>query len=469
MAAVKHIVLFGATGDLAARHLIPSLARLKEAGKLPEGLPVLGLGRKDWDDDGFRRFAEASLECHAQDVSAGSKRLLEALQFCQADVWDAGSLAKALGALRGPTVCYLALPPGAFAATIEALVQAGIPEGSRVVVEKPFGENLGSARKLNRLLREAFPEDGVFRVDHFLHWQPVRSLLSLRFANRMFEPVWNREHVERVEITWDETLSLEGRAGYYDATGALKDMVQNHLLQALCLVAMEAPSRLDQQELRDRKVEALRAVKSLSSDEVACRTVRARYGAGWIGDRKVPAYVHEKGVDPRRGTETFVEVRLEVDNDRWRGVPFILRTGKALAEDRGEIVVRFRPACSFSRGLMEAPRPNALKLRAAPDRVSLSLNIGGPADPTDPAEVELRAELVSQDPPVYASLLLAVLEGDPTFFVRADEAEESWRIVEPILDAWKEGRVPLLEYPAGSHNLDQILYPPNHNRLGSSR
>jgi glucose-6-phosphate 1-dehydrogenase len=459
---VEHLVIFGPAGDLSTRYLLPALAQLYEEDRLPENFRVTGVHRRDWDDEQFRSFALESLRRHAGEVSADAHIGLvgQALEYRRADVTDEESVAAALSHLREPIVAYLALPPAVFEPTIRALAGADLPEGSRVVVEKPFGEDLDSARKLNRLLHETFPENAVFRVDHFLTWQPFRSILGLRFANRVFEPLWSRDHVERVEITWEETLALEGRAGYFDSTGIMLDIIQNHLLQVLCLVAMEAPSSFDEGDLRRPKIELLRAVKHLSPEEVRRRTVRARYGEGRIGDREIPAYVDEEGVDPERQTETFAEVTLEVDTPRWAGVPFVLRTGKALGRDLGEVAVHFQPSSHPAFGQREAQRPNVLRLLKGPDRVVLDVNVGGSADPFEPEQIELGTVLAPQSPSAYGHLLLAALEGNPSLFVHAEEAEESWRIVEPIIEAWEKDEVPLLEYPAGSYGPAQRLALP---------
>ena len=448
---IRRMAIFGATGDLTPRYLLPAVARLHEAGMLPEGFEISCLARDDWDTGAFRGFVEARLAEHAADVAAPARsELVEMLEYHWADATDRERVAEVLGASGEPVVVYLALPPAVFASVIETLSDIGLPEGSRIVVEKPFGEDLESARELNRLLHEAFPEEAVFRADHFLGLQTVQNVLGLRFANRVFEPLWNHDHVERVEIVWDETLALEGRASYYDTAGALKDMIQNHLLQLLCLVAMEPPLTLHERDFRDRKADVLRAVRRLSPEEAERRSVRAHYTAGRIGDREIPAYVEEEGIDPERETETFAQVILAVDNWRWSGVPFVLRTGKALSRDRAELAVHFKPVPHLAFGQRTEPHPNVLRLRLDPDRIHLTVNVNGLGDPFDLERIELGAELVPQDPPAYGRLLLGVLEGDPTLSIRADEAEESWRIVEPILEAWREGKVPLLEYPAGS-------------------
>ncbi|HEY0127771.1 MAG TPA: glucose-6-phosphate dehydrogenase, partial [Rubrobacteraceae bacterium] len=337
---MKRIVILGATGDLTARYLMPALAKLYEEDKLPPGIKIIGVDRRGWDHEhGFRRLIMENLERHAGGVSANARAsmALETLEYRQADVTDPESVISALEPLTEPIIVYLALPPAVFVPTIEALKRANLPEGSRVAIEKPFGVNLESAQALNRLLHEFLPEKAIFRIDHFLAWQPFPTIIGLRFANGIFEPLWDRNHVERVEIFWEETLALEGRAGYFDNAGAFKDLIQNHLLQLLCLTAMEAPTALHRRNLRDRKLDVLRAIRRLSPEEAPRHSVRARYGVGRIGERHIPAYVDEEGVDHERETETFAQVTLMIDNLRWAGVPFVLRAGKALSSFRGEI------------------------------------------------------------------------------------------------------------------------------------
>jgi glucose-6-phosphate 1-dehydrogenase len=447
---IDRLVIFGAAGDLTGRYLMPALARLLAAGAAPGGLSVLGVALEDWDRARFRSHVAERLSRHAADVAASARDDLGArLDYRRVDVTDAAQVAAALAGEERAIVAYLALPPAMAAPTIEALHAAGIPAGSRIVVEKPFGVDLASAESLNRLIARRFSERAVFRVDHFLMKQTIQNVLGLRFANRIFEPIWNRDHVARVELTWDESGALDGRAGYYDRAGALRDMIQNHLLQLACLVGMEPPLTLDERDLRDRKVDLLRAVRRLSPEEVARLTVRARYGAGRVGERTAPAYVDEPGVDPARDSETFAQVTLFVDNWRWSGVPFVLRTGKALARDRREIVIEFRPVPHLAFE-PTCPAPNVLRLQLDPDRMSLALNVNGAGDPFELEVVELDTDLAPQDLPAYARLLVEVLRGDLTLAIRGDEAEESWRIVEPILAAWERGVVPLGTYPAGS-------------------
>ena len=389
-------------------------------------------------------------EFAAKIPEAVRERLVQRLNYEQGDVTDKDVLKAALKPQTGPLVVYLALPPPVFEPSVRAVAAAGIGQDSRIVIEKPHGVDYAATKALNALLAETYTEKCVFRMDHFLGKQTVQNVLGLRFANRLFEPLWTAEHIERVDIRWDETLTLEGRASYYDRAGALRDMLQNHLLQILCMMAMEPPASLDERHLRDKKVEVLQNVRRLSPADVERQTVRARYSAGSVGERAVPAYTAEKGVEPERETETFAQVALYVDTERWRGVPFVLRSGKALGDAAQEATITFRGVPDLPMWHGAQPRQNALRLRFKPDELSLDLNLNGAGDPFDLEPAELDLKLAPQEMTAYARLLLDILEGDNTLSIRADEAEEAWRIVTPILEAWKEGEVPMQEYPAGS-------------------
>ena len=462
---IGKLVLFGATGDLAGRYVLPALARLHAARVLPGRFTVVAAAPEDWDDERFRRHAAERLDEHAPDVPTSAREALRrALHYRRIDFDNLASVAAAVtaaddgAAAARPVAAYLALPPGVFPVAVTALGAVGLPSGSRIVLEKPFGEDLDSAVALNELLATvpgASGEQAVFRVDHFLGLAAVQNLLGVRLANRVVEPVWNSTHIEQIDIVWEESLTVGGRAGYYDRTGQLKDMIQNHLLQILCLVAMEPPISLGERDLRDRKLDVLRSIRPLTRDQVTRQTRRARYTAGRIGERAVPAYVEEDGVDPARETETFAQVTLELDSWRWAGTPFRMRTGKGLGRDRKEVVVRFRPVPQMLFGNTDAPAPHANELRIGldvdePEDLVLRLTGGGAGTSPRFIPLTLTAQLPSPELPAYSRVLLDILEGDSTLSIRGDEAEQAWRVVTPVLQAWADGAVPLLEYPAGS-------------------
>ncbi|MDO9116569.1 MAG: glucose-6-phosphate dehydrogenase [Nitrospira sp.] len=448
---IHTLVILGASGDLTSRFLMPAIMRLYQSAQLPDGFRIVGLARDDWDTEQFRHHLREKLSAFPFNAVPASREAVLAMKdYRRVDVTDRQRLAEAIGAGSDPIVIYLALPPALFEPTVTALAALGLPAGSKIVLEKPFGENLASAQALNRLLHESFPERDVFRLDHFLGKQTVQNIIGLRFANRMFEPLWNSQHIERIEIVWDETITAAGRASFYDGTGALRDMVQNHLLQLLALIAMEPLHTLDERTLRDRKVDVFRSVRRLSTEEVVRQTVRGRYGGGRVGDQEVCPYVDEVGVDSGRKTETFAQVVLSIDNWRWAGVPFLLRSGKALGRERREIAIHFKPVPHLAFGRESDPEPNMLRIELAPDRIALSLNVNRPCDLFDLERVELDSAFGSGGLPAYARLLLDVMSGDSILSIRDDEAEESWRIVEPILAVWAEGAVPLVEYAAGS-------------------
>ncbi len=443
----RSFVILGGTGDLTGRLLLPGLAELVDAGLLA-GVDVLAVSQESWDDERYQDWARDRLAEHAGHVPEASRdRVVERLGHRHGDVTHPADLRAALGRVEGAPVVYLALPNTIFLPTLEALAEVGLPEGAIVAVEKPFGRNLADARQLNAVLHRLLPEDSVFRIDHFLGMQTVLNILGLRFANRMFEPLWNATHIERVDIVFDETLGLEGRAGYYDTAGALRDMLQNHLLQMLAVVAMEPPAAVDARSLAARKADVLRAVRP--PEDMGRDTVRGRYTAGTVQGRALPDYTAEDGVEPDRGTETYAEYTVLVDNWRWAGVPFRLRSGKALGADRQEIVLRFKPVPHMAFGGGK-PEPDVLRLLLDPDGIALEINLNGAGDPFDIERRSLDIELPPPRLSAYGLLLEEMLDGNAALSISDVEAEESWRIVEPILAAWQADEVPLREYPAGS-------------------
>jgi glucose-6-phosphate 1-dehydrogenase len=445
---IQRLVLLGATGDLTARYLLPGLAALRTGGHLRDGFRLIGVGREAWSSDEFRRWATTQLDEHSPQLPVADRQAIVSWsEYRQADVTDPDAL-RPIIAGGEPIAAYLALPPFLFAATVSALDRAGLPQGSTIVLEKPFGESLAQAIELNALLARVIPEESVFRVDHFLAMTTVQNVLGTRLANRALEPIWNSAHICEIDIVWDETLALEGRAGYYDGVGALKDMLQNHLLQLLCLVAMEPPISLDARDLRDRKMDVLRSIRPLSDGDILRHTRRARYTSGQVDGVSVPAYTDEEGVDPGHRTETFAEMELRLDSWRWHDTIFRLRTGKALGRDRKEVAVHFRPVPHLPRGMHGDPRPNVLRFGHDPEAVIVELSGIGPAHTLAP--MTLTSELEPAELPAYGRLLLDVMNRDPALSIRGDEAEASWRVVTPVLDAWAKDLVPLQEYAAGS-------------------
>ncbi|MEV0047390.1 glucose-6-phosphate dehydrogenase [Nocardia rhamnosiphila] len=454
---IDRLVIFGGTGDLAGRYLLPALAALRTAGCIDDDFDLVCVDRKEWDDRRFGDWARDQLDRHAGETPPEARRaIVAAARHRRADIRSAVDVAQAVHG-DAPVAVYLALAPALFPAAIQALHAAKLPAGSRIVLEKPFGEDLASARELNRLLGDLLPEQAIFRVDHFLAMTTVQNLLGSRLSNRVLESIWNSAHIAKVEIVWDETLTLEDRAGYYDGVGALKDMVQNHLLQLLCLVAMEPPISLSERDLRNRKVDVLRSVRPLADADIPARTRRGRYGAGTVGQRAVPSYVDEAGVEPQRRIETFAEIELAIDNWRWSGTSFVLRSGKALAQDRKEVAVHFRPVPAMPFGHDGRTVPNVLRFGLDPESLTLTLNAVGTSVDTL-APLTLTARIEPPELPAYGTLLLNVLQGDPALSLRADEAEEAWRVLEPVLSGWARDLVPLEEYPAGS------LGPPGIDR-----
>jgi glucose-6-phosphate 1-dehydrogenase len=444
---IERMLLLGASGDLTSRLLMPAVAQVAEAGLLPPGFTVVGASNAEWTTDDFRQHIATELEKHSTASAATRDAVVSMLSFQSADVTEPAEVRSLLGDDRPDTLVYLALPPFLFEPVLTALAETRLRPSEAVAIEKPFGNDLASARHLNDLLRVRLPEPTIFRVDHFLSDELVRRVVTLRFLNRVFEPTWSSVHVDRVDISWLESLTLEGRAGYYDGAGALKDMVQNHLMEVMALVLMEQPARIDDASFRGARVEALRAVATPSAEDMALNTVRARYTAGTIGSRQVPSYVDEPGVNPSRGTETYASLTVEVENPRWSGVPFTLRSGKALPNDAAEIAIHFKPLPRYLLDRWPGVEPNVLRLGLTEPYVRLGTTLNGPDRTAQSHELEVRTPEAGRT--AYANLILNMLECDATLFIRGDEAEESWRIIDPVMNAWRSEAVPMQEYAAG--------------------
>jgi glucose-6-phosphate 1-dehydrogenase len=468
------IVIFGATGDLTHRKLIPAVYNLAADGELPPATTVVGYARREKTDDEFRtELEQTSREFSRQTVRDEIWKMFAQSIFYHRgefeDPTDYKTLAERLDKIdkergtRGNRLFYFAAAPEQFEPILENLKAAGLNntrEGSwaRVVVEKPFGHDLASARELNRLVHNSFSEEQTYRIDHFLGKETAQNILVLRFANAIFGPLWNRHYVDHIQITAAETLGVEARGGYYETAGALRDMVQNHLLQLLCLVAMEPPTDLRADSIRDEKVKVVRSIRRYTREDVAGNVVRGQYGEGAIDGKPVAAYRQEERVDAESGTETFVALRLFIDNWRWSGVPVYMRVGKRLPKSATEISVHFKhaPPVLLARE-STALGQNVLVIRIQPDE-GISLRIQAKMPGTS-----LRIQPVKMDfhygtsfgkpsPEAYERLLLDAMSGDATLFARRDEVEEAWSFIDPIEKAWaaNENAPELFFYPAGS-------------------
>jgi glucose-6-phosphate 1-dehydrogenase len=446
--SIESLVLLGASGDLSGRLLLPAFGQLLDREESRRDVVLVGAGSEDWDADAWRDRVKTSFE--SGDVSDETlKSVLDTTRYEQADVTSVEDLKSLIDSCPPAPAIYFALPPSVTVAACAALQQVSLPEGTTMVLEKPFGTNQESAASLNQLLAEIVPEEQVHRVDHFLGRSTVLNLIGVRFANRLFEPLWSNEHFARVDIVFDEQLTLENRARYYDRAGALVDMIQSHLLQVLALVAMDPIATIHAVDLRDAKAQVLRACRPWNDDPVAASR-RACYTQGSIDGREVPDYTAEPGVDPSRNTETLAELIVEVDNWRWAGVPFRLRSGKALRERRKEVTVTFQPLPHLPTGLRGQAIPERLRLEMSPDRMALEMNVNGPDDPLVLDRIALDTNLNPGRLPAYGEVLAGVLDGDPLLSVRGDTAEDCWRIVDPVLQAWRDGEVLMDEYAAGS-------------------
>jgi glucose-6-phosphate 1-dehydrogenase len=448
------LVVLGASGDLAARLLFPALLQLEHRERL-ENLRVIGYARQDWTSEQFHENLRAAIDHSGAGYDAKYfDKFIDRIDFHGGDL-SVESLRVLQGVLDGPAIFYLALPPGVFADAAETIAKAGLADESngsrRLVIEKPFGTDLTSALALDEQLHRGWRENQIFRIDHFLGKETVQNILVFRFANRFIEPVLRSAHVDEIQITVAETLGVENRSRYYDGIGALRDMIQNHLLQIMTFATMEPPALWDAEMIRDHKVEVLKAVRAVNPEVDA---VRGQYSAGLVEGEPRLAYRAEPGVDPASRTETFAAVRLYLDTWRWEGVPVLLRSGKRLANKAHEVAFRFKepPTRLFRHTPLEHADPNWLVFRMSPTECTeLVMRTKHPGLDLEARESILRADYSSKDDreaSAYEQLLLDVLNGDHTPFLRFDEVEWSWRIVDPILQAWKVGAPE--DYVAGS-------------------
>ncbi len=471
------LVIFGSTGNLSRIKLLPALYQLERAGRLPEETRILGFGRRDWQDADWRAEVMQAL---AESIGDGLDatvvgRLGERLAFVNGDLQDASSFERLAQRLRGDAdlpqnlIFYLAIAPRHYGEVAQHLATQGLQtqqQGwSRLVVEKPFGFDLESAEILDERLHRHFTEDQIYRIDHYLGKSTVQNILVFRFANLLLEPLWNRNYIDHVQISHSEARGIEERAGFYDGVGAMRDMIQSHLLQMLTLVAMEPPPCLDAEALRDEKVKVLRSIRPIPREAVHAHAFRAQYRAGQVGRSKVPGYLEEPGVGHNSTTETYAALKVYIDNWRWRGVPFYLRTGKRLEKGQSLIAIRFKhpPQQLFRYTAIESLKPNWLLLNIQPSecmRLEIQVKQPGLEMRTQTERLDASTCTIAPDQiDAYEALILDVIEGDHALFLRYDEVNWAWRVVDPVLKLWATERDYIHTYPAGTWG------PPEANRL----
>jgi glucose-6-phosphate 1-dehydrogenase len=474
IAGPSALVIFGVTGDLSRKKLMPAVYDLANRGLLPPGFALVGFARRDWEDQDFAAVVYDAVKQHARTPFREEtwRQLLQGIRFVQGEFDNPDSFRRLRETVEkldvergtmGNHAYYLSIPPKDFPVVATQLRDSGlVGEDSngddawrRVVIEKPFGHDLASARALNEALEVAFPADSIFRIDHYLGKETVQNILALRFANELYEPIWNRNYVDHVQITMAEDIGVGGRAGYYDGIGAARDVIQNHLLQLLALTAMEEPISLDAKDLRAEKEKVLAAVEL--PDDLSTATTRGQYAGGWQGGEKVHGFLDEDGMNPQSTTETFAAIKLEIATRRWAGVPFYLRTGKRLGRRVTEVAVVFKraPQHLFDRGQTPELGQNALVIRIQPDEgVTIRFGSKVPGAGTQVRDVTMDFgyghAFTEASPEAYERLILDVLLGEPPLFPRHEEVELSWRILDPVEQYWAQQGGPLEQYSPGS-------------------
>lgn len=473
IAGPSALVIFGVTGDLSRKKLMPAVYDLANRGLLPPGFALVGFARRDWEDQDFAQVVYEAVKEHARTPFREEtwEQLLQGIRFVQGTFDDADAFRRLRETVEkldvergtmGNHAFYLSIPPKDFPLVAKQLKESGLVGDAndddcwrRVVIEKPFGDDLESARALNRALEVAFPADSIFRIDHYLGKETVQNILALRFANELYEPIWNRNYVDHVQITMAEDIGVGGRAGYYDGIGAARDVIQNHLLQLLALTAMEEPISLSAEHLRSEKETVLAAVSL--PDDLAQATARGQYAGGWQGGEQVNGFLEEEGMNPESTTETYAALKLEINTRRWSGVPFYLRTGKRLGRRVTEIAVVFKraPQHLFGKDSTTELGQNALVIRVQPDEgVTIRFGSKVPGAGTQVRDVTMDFgyghAFTEASPEAYERLILDVLLGDPPLFPRHEEVELSWKILDPVEEYWAEQGGPLEQYSPGS-------------------